>query len=74
MLGLQIKQYMQNVGIKFSVIAEKANIPLTTFSAMINGNRRITAEEYFAICKALDVITVIYNCCLRKIFFNQSVV
>ena len=55
MLGLQIKQYMQNVGIKFSVIAEKANNPLTTFSAMINGNRRITAEEYFAICKALDV-------------------
>lgn len=55
MLGKKIKEYIANSGYKISAIAEKAGLPANTFSAMINGKRKITAEEYFAICKALDV-------------------
>ena len=55
MLGREIKNHIHNSGIKLSTIAKKADIPVNTFSAMMNGHRRITAEEYFAICDALDV-------------------
>ena len=52
MLGAEIKNYISETGLKMSVIAEKANIPANTFSAMMNDKRKITAEEYFAICIA----------------------
>lgn len=55
MTGARIKQYLSEKGIKHSVVAAKAVIPANTFSAMLNENRRITAEEYFAICRAIDV-------------------
>ena len=55
MLGFQIKDYMTKQGLKYGSIAEKAGIPFNIFSAMINGKRKITAEEYFSICNALDV-------------------
>lgn len=55
MLGAKIKGYISELGLKMSAIAEKANIPLNTFSAMMNDKRKITAEEYFAICSALNV-------------------
>lgn len=55
MLGKKIKEYIANSGYKIGVIAERAGLPANTFSAMINGKRKITAEEYFAICKALGV-------------------
>ena len=55
LLGTQIKSYISERGLKMSVIAEKANIPTSTFSAMMNDKRKITAEEYFAICTALNV-------------------
>ena len=55
MLGEKIKQYIANSGYKFGVIAEKAGVSANVFSAMVNGKRKITAEEYFAICKALGV-------------------
>ena len=55
MLGFRIKEYITQSGLKFGVIADRAGIPLNTFSAMINGKRKITAEEYFSICNALGV-------------------
>lgn len=55
MLGLQIRNYITSSGLKFVVIAEKSNIPTNTFSAMMNGKRKITAENYFSICQALGV-------------------
>ena len=55
MLGTRIREYITESGLKMGVIAEKANIPLNTFSAMMNGKRKITAEEYFTICKILNV-------------------
>ncbi len=55
MLGAEIRNYISESGLKMSAIAEKANIPTNTFSAMMNDKRKITAEEYFAICTALNV-------------------
>lgn len=55
MLGFKIKDYMTAKGLKFGAIAERAGIPANIFSAMINGKRKITAEEYFSICSALGV-------------------
>jgi len=55
MLGIKIREYILDSGMKLSAIAERVNIPMNTFSAMMNGKRKITAEEYFAICKELNV-------------------
>lgn len=55
MLGERIKAYILESGMKLCSVADKVNIPMNTFSAMMNGKRKITAEEYFAICKALNV-------------------
>lgn len=55
MLGIRIKEYMTKCGLKFCAVADRAGIPLNVFSAMINGKRKITAEEYFLICNALEV-------------------
>lgn len=55
MLGERIRKYIVESGMKLGVVAERADIPMNTFSAMMNGKRRITAEEYFSICAALNV-------------------
>lgn len=55
MLGAQIREYIIEKGLKLGAVADKVGIPMNTFSAMMNGKRKITAEEYFAICMALDV-------------------
>ena len=55
MLGMRIREYITESGMKLGAIAEKADIPMNTFSAMMNGKRKITAEEYFKICRILGV-------------------
>ena len=55
MIGTQIKNYIYGAGLKYGPVAEKAGIPLNVFSAIINNKRKITVEEYFAICEALGV-------------------
>lgn len=55
MLYERIRQYLNFKKIPYSKIAEKIGKPLPIFSNMINGKRKIEAEEYFAICKALDL-------------------
>lgn len=55
MINEKIKAYITENRLEFSAIAERAEIRTNTFSAMMNGKRKITAEDYFAICKALDV-------------------
>lgn len=55
MLGLRIKDFILSNGLKIGVIAQKCDIPFNVFSQMLNGNRKIKAEEYFNICKVLNV-------------------
>ena len=39
----------------FVLEAKKEGIPLPKLNLALNGNRRLTLEEYTAICAALDV-------------------
>lgn len=55
MLGKNIKAYLDEKGIKYSFLSEKTNLPMNVISPMLNGKREIKADEYFMICKALDV-------------------
>lgn len=54
MLGLKIKSYMDARGIKQIFLADKTGMGLTTINAILNGNRKIEANEYYDICKVLD--------------------
>lgn len=54
-LADKIKKYILEHGLKIGVVAEKSGISFQTFSAMLNGNRKILAEEYFKICEVLGV-------------------
>ncbi len=47
-------------GFKQKVIAEKAGIPNVTFNAMMNGKRTMYAEDFKAICIALNVSPEIF--------------
>lgn len=55
MYGTKIKNYLDQNGIKYTHISTLTGIPLNTFSAMLNSKRKITVEEYFKICCALNV-------------------
>lgn len=54
MLGLKIKKYMDNKGIKQTFLAEKTGMSLQAINTILNGNRKIEAKEYYDICNALD--------------------
>lgn len=55
MLGFKIKNYLEENGIKQTFISDKTGIPLTTLNQILNGNRKILAEEYFSICEVLHI-------------------
>lgn len=54
MLGVIIKKYMTEKGIKQTFLAEKMGVSSQVINAILNENRKIEAYEYFEICKALD--------------------
>lgn len=51
----KVRSYIMERGVKQSIIAEKCNISASTFSAMMNGKRKMYAEDLRAICYALEV-------------------
>ncbi|MBQ8663316.1 MAG: helix-turn-helix transcriptional regulator [Eubacterium sp.] len=55
MVGLRVKKYLDDNGIKYSYVAEKINMPMNMFSPLLNGKRKMTAEEYLLICQAIGV-------------------
>ena len=50
-VGLKIKEYLDQHGVKYSYLSRLMNL----LSLTLNGKRRMSVEEYFTICKALDV-------------------
>lgn len=50
-----LNAYMEDKLIKSSSVADKSSIRRDTFSRILNGGRRIYAEEVAAICKSLEV-------------------
>jgi transcriptional regulator with XRE-family HTH domain len=55
MLGARIKKYLDDNGIKQTFLAQRIGTFDSTMSDILNGKRNITAEEYYLICKALNV-------------------
>ena len=51
----KVKAYMEEHRIKQSVIAKKCNLSASTFNAIMNGKRKMYAEDLRNICYALDV-------------------
>ena len=50
-----IKQTIAGKGIKYRYVAQQAGIPYKSFSAAMNGRRRITVEELVKISQVLEV-------------------
>lgn len=57
MCGLRIKRYLDKNGIKYSFVSEKTGIPMNILSPTLSGKRKMSAEEFILICKALGVST-----------------
>lgn len=55
MIWKEIRKYIDERGFIQSVVARNAGMTKMALSDSLRGNRRLTAEEYLAICRALDV-------------------
>lgn len=51
----QIRDFIKASGLKYNFVAERSGIKTMAFTSIMNGERKISAEEYFAICDALGV-------------------
>ena len=51
----KVRAYLEEHGIKQTVISRKIGIPMVTFNAIMNGKRTMYAEDLRAICYALNV-------------------
>lgn len=54
-LGVEIKEYINKHGLKQKNIAERSGFTVQTFNAIMNGQRKLEATEYFKVCDALGV-------------------
>lgn len=55
LIGLKVKQYLDENGIKYSFLSEKIGVPMNVLSPLLNGKRKMSVEEYFTICDALGL-------------------
>ena len=55
MLAELIRTYLDENGIKYIYAAERIDMSISAFSAMLNGNRKLTAEEFLNLCDALGI-------------------
>ena len=52
---MKIKEYIKERGIRQTFLQRILGISPSSCSAMLNGKRGITVDEYFMICNALNV-------------------
>lgn len=45
MVGLKIKEYLDENGIKYSYLSEKTGMPMNILSPTLNGKRKMSAEQ-----------------------------
>lgn len=50
----KVRAYIDENGLKQVAVAEKAGIPKNTFNAILNGKRTLYADDFRAICLALN--------------------
>lgn len=55
LIGIKVKEYLDENGIKYSYLSEKIGMPMNTLSLLLNGKRKMSVEEYFTICEALEL-------------------
>ena len=55
MVGKRIKAYLDDHGIKYTFLSEKASISGPILTAILSGNRKIELMEYVRMCNALQV-------------------
>ena len=55
MVGLRIKKFLDANGIKYSFVSEKTGVPMNILSPLLNGKKKMSAEQYFLICGAIGV-------------------
>lgn len=51
----KVRNYIIEHGITQNALAKKCNISASTFSAMMNGKRKMYAEDLRTICYVLEV-------------------
>lgn len=51
----KIREYLDVNGLKSAIVANLAGIPESTFTAMLNGDVTLYADDLRAICFALNV-------------------
>ncbi len=51
----KVRAYIDEKGLKQVAVAQKAGIPKVTFNAIMNGKRKMYADDLRAICLALNV-------------------
>ena len=56
-VGIKIKKYLEENGISQAHVGKKAGLNLTKLNLALNGNRKLSLEEYALICGALNVNT-----------------
>lgn len=52
---MKIKEYIESRGIKRTFLQKILGISSSSCSAMLNGKRGISVDEYFMICNVLNV-------------------
>lgn len=55
MIGERIGEYLDQNGITQAFLAAKARMTPTSVSMVVNGTRKVSAEEYIRICRALKL-------------------
>lgn len=56
-VGNKIKEYLEKNGVSQTFVSRETNIDLVKLNLSLNGNRRLTFEEYSLICGVLKVNT-----------------
>lgn len=56
-VGLKIKRYLNMNGISQAFLSRKTDIKISKINLALNGNRRLTFDEYVKICGALKLNT-----------------
>ena len=60
MVAEKINAYITEKGIKQSYVAEKAGISLQEMNDYMKGRRRLRADTFFKICRALNESSEIF--------------
>ena len=56
----KVRAYIEEHGIKQNAVANKCGIPATILSAILNGRRKMYADDLRAVCFALNVSPEIF--------------